>query len=84
MRENIICRAMLTALHQNHNANRKQKFNADGTERISIQRKKSTNLTPTAYWTKEKADYGNFYVISEDLPKRWSSRAVNRFLSKWL
>ena len=69
MRENKICRAMLTALHQNHNANRKQKLNADGTEQISIQRKKSTNLTPTAYWTKEKADYGNFNVILEDLPK---------------
>ena len=66
--ESVICRAMLTAIHQNHNANRKQKFNADGTEHISIQKKKSTNLTSTAYCTKEKADYVNFYVIAKELP----------------
>ena len=50
-------RAMLTAIHQNNNNDRKQKYNQDGTERTRIQRRKTTNLTPTAYWAKEDADY---------------------------
>lgn len=53
---------MLTALHQNHNSNRDVKRNIDGSERITIKRKKATNLTPTAYWVKEDADYGEFVM----------------------
>ena len=34
----------------------------DGSERITIKRQKATNLTPTAYWVKEDADYGEFVM----------------------
>ena len=54
---------MVTALHQNSNIIRKGKMNTDGTERIAIHRKKSTNLTPTAYWVKEKADFGEHLIV---------------------
>ena len=53
---------MQTALHQNHNSNRDVRKNMDRSERITIKRKKATNLTQTAYWVKEDADYGEFVM----------------------
>lgn len=62
---------MVTALHQNSNNIRKVKMNTDGTERIAIHRKKSTNLTPTAYWVKEKADYGEHFIVIRKISQQF-------------
>ena len=34
----------------------------DGSERITIKRKKATYLTPAAYWVKKDVDYGEFVM----------------------
>lgn len=51
-------RVQLTAMHQNENAIRDRKKNKDGTDRMLVRRKKVTNQTPTAYYQKEDATYG--------------------------